>query len=157
MKRRKATTVVAVLAVALFTTGQPVPAQSNCQQAKGLQDAEFDPVTNSNTGHISHGGWLNGTTLDVFRMDILPTGDPTTVTFTGAFTLTTVHGQLKANNVYTYNVVTGRAAILGHIDPTISTGSFAGATGVLYFVGKTVSLSPFVVQAEMSGDICFAQ
>ena len=79
MNRRKVTTVVAVLVMALFTRSQSVPAQTNCQQAKGLQDGEWDPVTNTTTGTITQGGWLNGTTLDAFRMDTLPAGDPTTV------------------------------------------------------------------------------
>ena len=157
MKGRRVTTMAAVLGLALFALEAPAEAQSNCQQVKGQQDGVFDEVTNTTTGELTKGGWLNGTTLDAFHAAVLPTPHPTTVSFTGDFTLATIHGELKTTNVYIFNFVTGNAAVLGHIDPTTSTGTFAGATGVLYFAGKTISFSPFVVQAEVTGEICFAQ
>jgi hypothetical protein len=157
MQARKMTTIAAVLGFALFTLDESALAQSSCQQAKGQQAGVFDGATNTTAGEITRGGWLNGTTLDVFGATVLPTPDPTTVSFTGDFTLTTIHGQLRASTVIIFDFVTGIAAVFGRINPTTSTGAFAGATGVLHFAGKTVSFSPFIIQAEMTGEICFAE
>lgn len=157
MTARQVTTIAAVLSMALFTVGQSAAAQSTCLHATALQDGVFDPVTNANTGQITRGGWLNGSVLETFRTDVLPTGEATTLSFTADFTLTTAHGQLKGVNVYLLNFTTGNAAVLGHVDPTTSTGNFARATGVLYFAGKTLSLSPYVIQAEVTADVCFAK
>jgi hypothetical protein len=157
MKARNVTIFAAALCLMLFTGQESALSQSNCTPAKGQQDGVFDSSTNTTTGEITRGGWLDGTTLDAFHGAVLPTPDPTTVSFTGDFTLTTIHGELKASNVYIFNFVTGNAAVLAHIDPTTSTGTFAGATGILYFAGKTISFSPFVTQAKVSGEVCFAK
>jgi hypothetical protein len=53
--------------------------------------------------------------------------------------------------VYLYNFGTGQFTILARIKSDASTGSFVGATGVLYFNGKTVG-STF--PSEISGEIC---
>jgi hypothetical protein len=155
MKAPKVMTIAAVLGFALFTMGQPALAQSNCQQVKGLQEAVFDPVTNTSTGSITKGGLLNGTALEVFGTAVAPTPDPTTVSFTADFTIATTHGDLNVSNVYILDFVSGVAAIFGRINPTASTGMFAGATGVLYIAGKTVNFDPFTVQGEVTGEICF--
>jgi hypothetical protein len=157
MNSRRVATIAAVLAFGLFTLAQPALAQSNCQPVKGRQAGVFDPVTNTTTGSITEGGWLNGATLEVFGSAVLPTPDPTTVSFTSDYTVATTHGELKTRNVIILNVVTGNAAVLGHIDPDTSTGKFAGAAGVVYFAGKTTSFDPFTIEAEIAGEICFAQ
>jgi hypothetical protein len=43
------------------------------------------------------------------------------------------------------------------INPSASTGRFAGATGVLYINGKAVSFAPFTVVSELAGQICYAR
>lgn len=157
MKSRKTATIAASLGFALFTMSESALAQDNCRQAKGQWAGVFDPATNSTTGEITRGGWLNGTTLTVFHGAVRPTAHPTTVSFTSDFTVTTIHGELKASEVTIFNFVTGNAAVLGHIDPTASTGSFAGATGVLYIAGKTLSFTPLIPAGEISGEVCFAE
>ena len=157
MKVRKLATIPTVLGVALFTIAESALAQGNCHEAKGQLAFVFDAAANTATGEITRGGWLNGTTLEVFHGAAVPTPHPTTVSFTSDFTVTTVHGQLKLSNVTIFNFVTGNAAVLGHIDPAASTGKFAGATGVLYVAGKTLSFDPFIPVGEISGEVCFAK
>jgi hypothetical protein len=147
--------IAAVVVLGLFdgsTRAQP----SQCLQAKGYFAGVFDAATNTTTGEITRGGWLNGTTLEVFPGAALPTPHPTTVSFTSDFTVTTIDGQLKVGNVIVFNFVTGNAAVLGHIDPAAGTGRFAGATGVLYVAGKTLNFDPFTPAGEISGEVCFA-
>ena len=157
MNTQKLTMIAAVLSIGLFTLEESAQAQSDCKQVKGQHVDVYDGVTNTSAGTITNGGRLNGTTLTVFiGRGALPTPDPTTVTFTGDETITTNHGELKVYNVYLVNFA-GPAAILGRINPATSTGIFAGATGVLYFAGKVISFSPFTVQEEITGEICFAQ
>jgi hypothetical protein len=46
----------------------------------------------------------------------------------------------------------------GNINPNISTGIFAGATGVIFLSGKPIgdpSIGPY--KSEIVGEICFAQ
>jgi hypothetical protein len=154
MKTRSVAMIAAVASLGLVD-GSAV-AQGKCRQARGQFAGVFDPSTNATTGEITRGGWLDGTTLEVFHGAALPTPHPTTVSFTGDFTVATIHGRLKVGNVITFNVVTGNAAVLGHIDPAASTGRFAGATGVLYVAGRTLSFDPFIPAGEISGEVCFA-
>ena len=155
MNARKATMIAAVLSFGLFTLEESALAQSNCKQAKArLLEISTDPATS--TGIISNGGDLNGTTMTAFTSPGVFTEDPSTVSFLGNLTITTNQGELRASNVYLFNFA-GVAAVLGRIDPTTSTGRFAGATGVLYFAAKVTSFSPFTVQSEISGEICFAK
>ena len=164
MNAQKMTVIAAALSFGLFTLEESAlaqeesaPAQSDCKQVRAQQVGVFDGVTNTTTGTITNGGTLNGTTLEVFfGFGAFPTPDPTTVTFTGDFTLTTNHGELKASNVYLFNFA-GVGAVLGRINPTTSTGRFAGATGVLYWAVKVTNFSPFTVQEEITGEICFAK
>jgi hypothetical protein len=171
MNARKVTMMAAVLSLGLFTLeesalalhdhGRKPEGPPHCKQVKAQSfEVSTDPATA--TGTISRGGVLNGTTLAAFVLDCpgcingaLFTPDPTTVSFTGHYTLTTNHGELKAYNVYLYNF-SGVGTVLGRINPATSTGRFAGATGVLYFAVKVTSFSPFTLQAEMTGEICFA-
>jgi hypothetical protein len=121
----------ALLMFCLFSLGQPAFAQSpnsNCKRAKAQQVFVFDPATNTTTGTITNGGGLNGTTLEVLGSSVLPTPDPTTVTFIGDFTLTTIHGQLKGSEVVLFDFVASAGAALLRINPTTSTGKFAGPT-----------------------------
>lgn len=126
-------------------------ANSNCKQAKGNSIEVFSGglVT---TGTISNGGILNGTTEFVYSPAFVFTPDPAVGSYTAELTITTIHGELKTNNVYLYDFGTGRFTILARIDPNTSTERFDGATGVLYFNGKTAG-STF--PSDIAGEICF--
>jgi hypothetical protein len=115
-----------------------------------------DVCTTTCAGTISQGGILTGTTTTVFTGGPNPTPNPTTFSFTNELTVTTVQGQLKVSIVNLFNVVSGVTSGFGNIDPSTSTGSFGGATGVLFVNGKSVNLSPFTVKLDISGEICLA-
>lgn len=125
---------------------------SDCKQAKGYW---FDTTnsTGGTTGTITNGGVLNGTTETVYDPAFVFTPDPNVVSYIAETTITTNQGQLKTSNVYIYNFVTGLWTAMGNINPDASTGRFAGATGVLYFNGKTIDQS---YPSEITGEICFA-
>ena len=104
-----------------------------------------------------NGGILNGTTEYVYSPDFVFTPDPNVVSYISEFTLTTNQGQVKAGTVYIYNFVTGLWTAMGSIHPDTSTGRFAGATGVLYFNGRTVGAGPDQsYPSDITGEICFA-
>jgi len=127
------------------------------QGGQGQSVEAFDPGSNTTTGTLSDGGWLNGTTVVVFNSGAFPTPIPTEVTFTSTFTLTTNHGQLSGSRIYLFDLVTGQGTTMVRIDPTTSTGVFAGATGVLFFgliKSTTVAVGPYY--EVVSGQICFA-
>ncbi len=135
-------------------------ADTNCQSLKGVRTDAFDPNTGISSGTLSGGGWLNGTTETAinFGAGFVFTPNPNVGAFLSDVTITTANGQLKANLVTTFNLVTGAFAEWGNIDPTASTGRFAGATGVIFFNGKTlnsVDTGPF--ESEIAGQICFAR
>ena len=108
------------------------------------------------SGTITQGGRLNGTTQAVFTSMFAPTPDPTTFSFTDDLTVTTNHnGVLKTHNVGIFDGATGLFSAIDRIDPTASTGNFAGATGVLYINGRSND-GGMTIQAEITGEICFA-
>jgi hypothetical protein len=84
---------------------------------------------------------------------------PGIVVFTGQFTLTTDHGQLKASNVYLLGLAANKSTVLAVIDPAGSTGRFAGATGTLFLNTNRVDVSgnPHAFQSEVHGEVCFAR
>ena len=150
------TLLAAVLIPSFLSLEESAWAQSNCKaaQAEIIEVAGAGPYA---SGTITNGGNLNGTSALIFNSGAFPTPAPTTVSFTGDFTLTTNQGQLKTSNVYLYDSATGLATVMGRINPVTSTGRFAGATGVLFFNGKTISYSPFIVKSNITGEICFAR
>ena len=102
------TSVTMMLTLGLLCMERPAVAQSNCKEAKGNFVESFDGVS-TNTGTLSNGGWLDGTTVAVFNSAGYPTPDPTEVTFASTFTLTTNQGQLKGSNrVYLFDFVRGQ-------------------------------------------------
>src|ERR1700737_1579166 len=104
MKRiTKITLSLAVpFALGLVLLQQATSAENECKKAKGNLVETFDPATNTSTGTLSAGGWLNGTTVAVFNRGAFPPPVPTEVTFTSTFTLTTGHGQLNGNRIYLF-------------------------------------------------------
>jgi hypothetical protein len=134
---------------------------SNCKTITGNSAQFFDPATSTLFGTNTNAGVLNGTLEDVVNVDagFVLTPDPNVITYLSNLTIKTVNGELKASSdVNTFNFVTGNFTEFGQIDPTTSTGKFAGATGVIFFTGRTVGsadVGPY--EAEISAHICFAQ
>ena len=161
-KTRRLTMLVAVvLTICLFSFEQTSAQSVNktCKKLHGGGTQVFDPATGVISGPITSSGLLNGTLEDVvnFAAGVVFTPDPTVVTYTTNLTITTVHGQLKTNTVTTQSVVTGIGTEWAHLNPDISTGRFAGATGIIFITFKPVgdpSVGPY--EAEFSGEICFA-
>jgi hypothetical protein len=131
--------------------------QRNCKPAKG----NFIDVWNGaprTDGTIVNGGFLNGTTFTSDASGAFPTSIPNTVSYNVTLTLTTHQGQLKLLNVYLYDFRTGIWTAMGWINPNTSTGRFAGATGVLYFNGKTVgTVVPISYPSEITGEVCLTK
>jgi hypothetical protein len=151
----KLTLVAIVVISGLFSSEQSTSAHGNCREVEGKWIDVYPGTGNVSTGTITDAGILKGTTETVYNSAGFPTPDPTTVSFTADFTITTGHGQLKTRNVYLYDFGTGLFTVLGRIDPDTSTGRFAGATGVLFPSGKTTG-NGFTYQAEIAGEICLA-
>jgi len=162
-KTRTVMTVVSVMLIlGLFALEQSTSAQSpisNCKKLKGTSVQVFDPVTGIVSGTVTNARILDGTLEDVINSDagFVLTPDPNVVTFLSDLTITTVNGQLKASPLTAFNFVTGFWSEFGNINPNTSTGRFAGATGVIFFSGKTIGnidTGPF--KAQITGEICFA-
>lgn len=159
--RLKISTLATIALVALttgsFSFAQSASAFSNCQKAKG----NLSVVNNGNgttSGAITQGGRLNGTVQAFFTSTFTPTPDLNTFSFTDDLTVTTSirpGGALKTHNVGVFDLATGLFSAINRIDPTASTGGFAGATGVLYINGKTTD-GGATFQAEITGEICYA-
>jgi hypothetical protein len=145
----------AILGLAVFSTSPSATAQSNCKDAKGQVTQAFDGT--GFVGPVTNAGDLTGSASAVFLGGSFPTNDLTTFSFMNDLTITTHQGQLKARFVILYDNATGVTASLGRIDPAASTGRFAGATGHLFLDGTTTSDSPFTVQLELSGKVCYAR
>ena len=149
------------LSVGRGSSAQATPStNSNCKtiRANGVQT--FDPVTGLVSGPVTNSGILDGNLEDAinFAAGFLPTPDPTVISYTTNFTITTDHGQLKASPVTIQSILTGNGAEWGQVNPSTSTGKFAGATGHISVVFKPVgdpSVGPYA--AEITADICFAQ
>jgi len=166
MMSTKTGTVMILLAIvltfALSPAAQPTLAQSaksNCKKLKGSSVQVFDPVTGVVSGPVTNGGILNGTAEDAidFGAGFVLTPDPSVVAYTSDLTITTIHGQLKANSVVTQSIITGSGVEWGTIDPDTSTGIFAGATGTIILAFKPIgdpSVGPY--DTEITGEICFA-
>ena len=153
-RRTLATLALVALTIGLFSLPPAALAVSDCQKAKG----NLSIVNNGNgttSGTLTQGGKLNGTTQAVFTSAFTPTPDPNTFSFTDDLTVTTNKGVLQTHNVSLFDVANGVFSAIARIDPNASTGDFAGATGVLYVNGKTTD-GGATFQAEMTGEICFA-
>ncbi len=128
-------------------------ARSNCRNVKGKLSEVSNP--NGTTGRITNGGILNGTTQLIFTSGVLATPDPTTISYTDDFTVTTNRGVLKTHNVGIFDFATGLFTEIARIDPNASSGRFAGATGVLFTSGKTTD-GGATFQSHITGEICLA-
>lgn len=144
-----AISALVALTIGLFSSPQSASAVSGCKKVKGNLSG------GGGSGTITQGGKLNGTTQAVFTSMFILTPDPTTFSFTDDLTVTTDKGVLKTHNVAIFDVARGVFTAVDRIDPIISTGDFAGATGVLYVNGKTPD-GGATIQAEITGEICFA-
>jgi hypothetical protein len=149
-----------ILAFGLFAMGQLAFAQSKCKQARGIwRDGDPSTPYSGESGKIVHGGVLNGTTVVVYNPAFVITPNPSFVSYISELTITTKHGQLRTSIVYLYDIVTNdRWTALGYINPNTSTEAFAGATGVLYFDGKTLGTYPLAAYpSDITGQICFTK
>ncbi len=168
--KKTLTALAVVLTLCFFSLGQSTSAQkqsisaqdhstsaqsarSNCRNVKG----KLSEVSNATgtTGRITNGGLLNGRTQLVFTSGVVPTPDPTTVSYTDDFTITTNRGVLKTHNVGIFEFATGLFTEIARIDPHASSGGFAGATGVLFTSGKTTD-GGATFQSRITGEICLA-
>lgn len=132
---------------------------SHCRKLKGIRTDVFDPAAGTVFGTITNSGILNGTTATVlnFNLGFVFTPDPNVIAYLSDTAITTNRGQLKASLVTTFNFVTGAFTEWGNIDPNTSTGRFAGATGVIFFDGKSIgdpAIGPY--KSVIVGDICLA-
>ena len=147
--------------MAAVFAGRPIDAASKgqnefraCKEVKGL----WIDVTNDmggTTGTITNGGILNGKTESVYDAAFVFTPDPNVVSYIADLIITTRQGRLSTSNVYIYNFATGLWTAMGRINTDKSTGRFAGATGVLYFNGKTTE-DGLTYISNVSGETCFA-
>lgn len=157
--KRIGTVAAVILTVVPFALGQPASESEKCKQVKG---AWFDGVAGSTytgqSGTITQGGVLNGSTVVVYNPAFVVTPNPNFVAYISELTITTNRGQVRTSVVYLYDIVTNDLwTAIGYIQPNSSTGKFAGATGVLYFNGKTLGTYPLAVYtSEITGQICFA-
>lgn len=109
-----------------------------------------------NLGHgrtaatITHAGILNGTTAGQLEVT---GGTPPLLTVVGTGVLTTNHGSLTVSVAGTFNTATGVFEATGHV--VHGTGVFAGATGVLTFMGVEDLTSGRFTQT-ITGTVCLA-
>ena len=157
------TFVAVVLTLCLFPLEQSTSAQEKstsaqsasrpCRNAEGKLSEVSSP--NGTTGRITNGGILNGTTQLIFTSGVLATPDPTTVSYTEDFTVTTNRGVLITHDVGLFDFSTGVFTAMNRIDSNASTGRFAGATGVLFISGKTTD-GGATYKSNITGEICLA-
>jgi hypothetical protein len=150
--------VATLLTLAVLCSAQSALGEAKCKQAKGNFVEALQQESNSATGTITEGKWLNGTTLSVFTSAGLPTADPAELTFTSAFVLATDQGELKGSRNYIFDVVTGQGVSMVKIDPGAGTGRFAGATGVLFLDAirsATIAVGPYY--EVVGGQVCFVE
>lgn len=152
-KIRKYTTFVAVLSVCLFLLGQTVSGQNKCLNVHGklISVSSGGPQT---SGTISQGGILNGTDAGMFTGGGT-TPDPATASYTRISTITTVQGELRTDITGLFNPGAGLITEIARVNPTTSTGRFAGASGVLFLSG-TFNFPTATATLDISGKICFA-
>lgn len=149
-------TAIVLTIVVLLSLGLQTPAQSlnsSCKSVRGDVSVTFGP--GSGEGAITNAGVLNGPLAATFDAgSVVFTADPTTVSFTGSTTITSLHGTIVTRDVYIYDFAILRATAMLRIDPVASTGGFAGATGVIYINDR--SGTPTEAESDLSGRICYS-
>ncbi|MGH9961989.1 MAG: hypothetical protein ACREBC_33480 [Pyrinomonadaceae bacterium] len=165
--RKLMTLAAVVLTLYLLPLGQSTSAQEQstltqelstsahggCRNVKGnLREVSNGSGT---TGRITQGGILNGTTELIFTSGVLATPDPTTISYTDDFTITTHRGVLKTHNVGIFDFATGLFTEIARIDSDASTGVFARATGSLFTSGKTPD-GGANFRSKITGEVCLA-
>ena len=143
------------LTASLYSQAALADNDGGCKNAKG----SLSVVNNGNgttSGAITKGGRLNGTTQAIFTSALSPTPDASTFSYTDNFSVSSNDGVLKTSNVGLFYVGVGAFTEIARIDPSTSTGRFAGATGVLYINGTTTD-GGATFQAEIRGDVCLVK
>lgn len=163
-KTKKLTTLVAVVfTFCSFPLEHSTSAQEHSTSAQSAYrrcrnvNGKLSEVNSANgtTGRITNGGILNGTTQLIFTSGVLATPDPTTVSYTDDFSVTTNRGVLKTHNAGIFDFATGLFSEIARIDPDGSSGIFAQATGSLFTSGKT-SDGGATYLSNITGEICLA-
>lgn len=154
-KRIKTLSMLAMVTVTvgLFSLPQLALADGNCKNLKG----DLSVVNNldgTTSGTITGGGKLNGTTRATFSSALIPTPEEGTFSYIDNFSVTTQEGILATSNVAIYDTGRGLFSEIARIEPSASTGDFAGATGVLFINGQTTD-DGATFQAGIKGEICF--
>ncbi len=170
MNARGLTMVAVVLSVGSLTLGGPAFAHEAvglgrsenvyCHRVLGEARDTWPGAGNVSTGVITRSWLLSGTTEYVLDTQSFPTPDPNVVTFGAALTITTKHGNVAARVLFLFGVATGTWTSIATIDPTSSTGKFAGATGTLWFPsGTTINLDggAQAYPSFVTGDVCLAR
>lgn len=156
MNVKRITMTVIVMVLGLIAIDYPAFAQADtgkCKQVKGNVEVTFGPGTAN--GVIANGGVLNGTFSTAFTAgSIMPTADPTSVTFTGDSVIANDWGTVVTRDVYLFDTAMGLGPGLLRIDPAASTGAFAGATGVIYI---NPNFDDLVGHGQLGGKICLAE
>jgi hypothetical protein len=155
---------LAICAGFMATAASPghAEAQNQCKQVHGRVVATVttencpSPSLLCTAGTITGGGPLNGaTTFTALALapgaGLSPVVPPTTLSYTGDFTITTKRGQLVLRDVGIADFV---AAAFTEIDTiTAGTGSFAGSTGT-WFISGEITGGGTGFDADISGTIC---
>lgn len=145
---RNLVTFATVFSFYLFCTGQMALGQNVCLPVKGKLISTVNGGITSGT--VTNSGLLNGTEAGMFTAGPAGTADPATISFTRSETITTNSGELKLSVVGIFMPAAGLMTELWRIDPTTSTGKFAGATGNIYFNGQFDGAANF----EFTGEVC---
>ena len=124
--------LVLVFGSALIMAGGVQAADSDGDGCKTVHATGVgqDLGSGNTTATISHGGFLNGTTVGAF---VVTGVSGSIVSIGGTVVLTTKHGGLTATVTGTLNLATGAFTASGPV--SVGNGKLAGATGVLTFAG----------------------
>ncbi len=90
----------------------------------------------------------------MFTSGFTPTPEPLTFSFTDDLSVITSEGILVTHNVGIFDTAHGLFTAINRIDPNLSSGEFAAATGVLYVNGSTAD--GINLRAALTGSVCFA-
>ena len=150
----KSLRMLVLLSAAVVTAGGAQTARAEVDHDSCLSVNARAIGQNLGGGHtestIVHAGILNGTTTGQLE---ITGGTPPVLTVVGTGVLTTNHGTLSVSVVGTFNGATGVFEATGQI--VHGTGVFAGATGMLTFVGLEDLTSGSFTQT-ITGTVCLA-
>jgi len=107
------------------------------------------PVGVCTAGSVS-GVWLNGEQRYTAALLVPAPGGPGSLIYAGTIEISTPAGQLTISDLGVFNTATGAIAEVGAI--TGGTGTFAGASGKTYLVGRSNEGGGF--DGTLTGSVC---